>query len=160
MFDDHRRSNWTPYVYRTDDYGASWIRLADEGDVWGYALLIAQDPVDPDLLFLGTEFGLYVSLDGGTQWNKWTHGVPTVGVRDLVVQPREHDLVIGTHGRAAFVLDDISPYVGFNSWAQTAVIGAQFFGITREEVSRELAEVFDTFGYEASEAADYLEAAE
>lgn len=109
VFDDHRRSNWTPYVFRTDDFGRRWTRLAGREDVWGYALSIAQDPVDRDLLFLGTEFGLWVSLDGGERWFKWTHGVPTVGVRDLVVHPREHDLVIGSHGRSAFILDDVSP---------------------------------------------------
>jgi photosystem II stability/assembly factor-like uncharacterized protein len=109
VLDDHRRSNWTPYVFRVDAFGDGWTRLAGEGDVWGYALSIAQDPVDSALLFLGTEFGLWLSLDGGDGWFKWTHGVPTVGVRDLIVHPRDHDLVVGTHGRAAFVLDDISP---------------------------------------------------
>jgi photosystem II stability/assembly factor-like uncharacterized protein len=115
VLDDHRRSNWTPYVYRTDEYGTRWTRIAGEDDVWGYALSIAQDPVDPDLLFLGTEFGLWVSTDGGGDWFKWTHGVPTVGVRDLVVHPRDHDLVIGTHGRAAYILDDISPLRGLDA---------------------------------------------
>jgi photosystem II stability/assembly factor-like uncharacterized protein len=115
VFDNHRRSDWTPYVYRTSDFGQSWMRLAAEDDVWGYALSIAQDPVDPSLLFLGTEFGLYVSTDGGGDWFKWTHGVPTVGVRDLVVQPREHDLVLGTHGRAAYILDDISALRGLTA---------------------------------------------
>jgi hypothetical protein len=114
VLDDHRRSNWTPYVFRTDDFGARWTRIADEDDVWGYALAIAQDPVDPDLLFLGTEFGLWVSTDGGGDWFKWTHGVPTVGVRDLVVHPRDHDLVLGTHGRAAYILDDVSPLRGLD----------------------------------------------
>lgn len=109
VLDNHRRSDWTPYVYRTTDYGKSFKRIAGEGDVEGYALSIAQDPVDPQLLFLGTEFGLWVSRDGGGDWFKWTHGFPTVGVRDLVIHPREHDLVIGTHGRAAYVLDDVSP---------------------------------------------------
>jgi len=114
VLDDHRRSNWTPYVFRTDDYGTRWTRIADEDDVWGYALSITQDPVDPDLLFLGTEFGLWVTTDGGGEWFKWTHGVPTVGVRDLVVHPRDHDLVIGTHGRAAYILDDVSPLRGLD----------------------------------------------
>ncbi|MCK5488653.1 MAG: hypothetical protein KAI98_01620 [Gemmatimonadetes bacterium] len=114
VLDDHRRSNWTPYAFRTDDYGARWTRIAGEDDVWGYALSIAQDPVDPGLLFLGTEFGLWVSTDGGGDWFKWTHGVPTVGVRDLVVHPRDHDLVIGTHGRAAYILDDVSPLRGLD----------------------------------------------
>jgi hypothetical protein len=108
VFDDHRRGNLTPYVYVTRDYGRSWKNLSSE-KLSGYALVVEQDPVDPDLLFLGTEFGLYVSLDGGKDWMRWTHGVPTVSVMDLVVHPREHDLVLGTHGRAAFVLDDIRP---------------------------------------------------
>ena len=115
VFDNHRRSDWTPYAFRTSDFGQSWTRLAGEGDVWGYSLSIAQDPVDPSLLFLGTEFGLYVSTDAGGDWFKWTHGVPTVGVRDLVVQPQQHDLVLGTHGRAAYVLDDITPLRGLTA---------------------------------------------
>ena len=108
VFDDHRRSNWTPYVYKTTDYGRSWRSLATD-DIWGYALVLEQDPVKKDLLFLGTEFGLYVSLDDGARWMKWTHGFPTASAMALVVHPREHDLVIGTHGRAAYILDDITP---------------------------------------------------
>ncbi len=108
VYDDHRRSNWTPYVYRTTNFGRSWTSLATD-DLRGYALAIAQDPVQKDLLFLGTEFGLYVTLDRGRHWFKWTHGFPTVSAMDLVVHPREHDLVIGTHGRAAYVLDDVRP---------------------------------------------------
>lgn len=108
VLDDHRRSNWTPYVYRTTDYGRTWTSLATK-DVQGYALAVEQDPVDPDLLFLGTEFGLWVSTDAGRSWFKWKHGFPTVSVMGLAIQPREHDLVIGTHGRAAYVLDDVRP---------------------------------------------------
>ncbi len=108
VFDDHRRSNWTPYVYRTDDYGKTWRGLATK-DLWGYALVVEQDPVEEDLLFLGTEFGLWVSLDGGEGWMPWRHGVPTVSVMDLIIHPREHDLVIGTHGRSAYILDDVRP---------------------------------------------------
>ncbi len=108
VFDDHRRGNWTPYVYVTRDYGRKWNSLVTD-DIWGYALVIEQDPVKEDLLFLGTEFGLYVTVDGGREWMKWTHGFPTASAMALVVHPREHDLVIGTHGRAAYVLDDIRP---------------------------------------------------
>jgi photosystem II stability/assembly factor-like uncharacterized protein len=108
VFDDHRRSNWTPYVFRASDYGEHWESLVTK-DIRGYALCIEQDPVDADLLFLGTEFGLYVSVDGGVSWMRFKHGVPTVSVMCLAIQPRDHDLLIGTHGRAAFVLDDIRP---------------------------------------------------
>lgn len=108
VFDDHRRSNWTSYVYRTNDYGSTWKSLASK-DLRGYALAIEQDPVKQDLLYLGTEFGLYVTLNGGQRWMKWTHGFPTVSAMDLVVHPRDHDLVIATHGRALYILDDVRP---------------------------------------------------
>ncbi|HSN69667.1 MAG TPA: hypothetical protein VLV48_10495, partial [Thermoanaerobaculia bacterium] len=108
VFDDHRRSNWTPYVFRTTDYGRTWTSLATK-DLRGYALSIEQDPVDPDLLYLGTEFGLWLSLDGGKQWLPFRHGFPTVSAMALTVHPREHDLVVGTHGRAAYVVDDVRP---------------------------------------------------
>ncbi|MEM7481253.1 MAG: hypothetical protein AAF481_08775 [Acidobacteriota bacterium] len=108
VFDDHRRSNWQPYAYRVSGYGATWARL-DTSEVEGYALVIEQDPVAPNLLYLGTEFGLWISLDGGASFFRWRHGVPTVSVMDLVVQPREHDLVLGTHGRSAYILDDVRP---------------------------------------------------
>lgn len=108
VWDDHRRGNWTPYVFQTTDYGRSWRSLATD-EIRGFVHVIEQDPVEPDLLYLGTEFGLYLSLDRGRRWMKWTHGLPTVPVRALVVHPRDHDLAIGTHGRGAFVLDDVRP---------------------------------------------------
>ena len=106
---DYRRFNYTPYVYRTTNYGKSWKRIVDEKDVESYALCIVEDIVEPNLLFLGTDDGLYISINAGESWVKWTAGFPTVPVKDLVIQPREHDLVIGTFGRAAWVLDDIRP---------------------------------------------------
>ena len=81
----------------------------DENDVESYNLSIVEDPIHANLLFLGTDDGLYVSLNAGDSWTKWTAGFPTVSTKDLVIQPREHDLVIGTFGRAAWVLDDIRP---------------------------------------------------
>ena len=107
-FDNHRRSDITPYVYKATEYGRRWQDLSSD-QLEGYALVVEQDLVDPELLFAGTEFGLYVSLNGGGDWFRWTHGVPTCSVMDLVVHPREHDLVLGTHGRSAYVLDDIRP---------------------------------------------------
>ena len=106
---NYRRNDWTPYLYHTTDFGASWTRMVDEDDVWGYCLSFIQDKEQPNLMFLGTEFGLYVSVDAGANWNKWTHGYPTVSTMDMKIQSREADLVIGTFGRSAFVLDDIRP---------------------------------------------------
>ncbi|WP_108803703.1 hypothetical protein [Aquimarina sp. Aq107] len=106
---DYRRFNYTPYAYRTLDYGKTWERIVDDNDVQSYALSIVEDPIEKNLLFLGTDDGLYISLNAGNTWTKWTSGFPTVSVKDLIIQPREHDLVIGTFGRAAWVLDDIRP---------------------------------------------------
>ncbi|MBJ6368711.1 hypothetical protein JF259_11480 [Snuella sp. CAU 1569] len=106
---DYRRFNYTPYVYRTKNYGKTWQRIVDENDVKNYALCIVEDIEEPNLLFLGTDDGLYLSLDAGNKWTKWTEGFPTVSVKDLVIHPREHDLIIGTFGRAAWILDDIRP---------------------------------------------------
>ncbi len=109
VFDNHRRGDWGTYVYRTTNYGKSWDRLA-QNQVDGYVHTIIEDPVQPNLLFLGGEFGLYVSLDHGKSWRKWTHDFPAgVPVRGLVVHPRDYDLVIATYGRAAWIIDDIRP---------------------------------------------------
>ncbi|MFK7847059.1 MAG: hypothetical protein AB8G77_17285 [Rhodothermales bacterium] len=109
VLEDHRRNNWEPYVYHTRDYGKRWERLADSEDVWGYALSLAQDPEEPNLLFLGTEFGLYFSLDAGSSWHAFKNGIPTTSVMDLALHPRDHDLVVGTFGRSVFIVDDIRP---------------------------------------------------
>ncbi|WP_341214921.1 hypothetical protein [uncultured Wocania sp.] len=106
---DYRRFNYTPYAYRTKNYGKTWIRIVDANDVKSYALSIVEDIEEPNLMFLGTDDGLYISLNAGEKWIKWNEGFPTVSVKDLVIHPREHDLIIGTFGRAAWVLDDIRP---------------------------------------------------
>ena len=105
---DYRRFNYTPYAYRTKNYGKTWTRIVDATDVKSHTLSIVEDLKNPNLLFLGTDDGLYVSLNAGEKWTKWTNGFPTVPVKDLVIHPREHDLIIGTFGRAAWVLDDIN----------------------------------------------------
>jgi|TARA_Y100000310_G_scaffold243630_1_gene248148 hypothetical protein len=109
VINNYRRNDWKPYIFKTDNYGKSWKSVADEEEVWGHALSYVQDPIEPNLQFLGTEYGLYVSLDGAKSWSKWTNGYPTVSTMDLKIHPREHDLVIGTFGRAAYILDDIRP---------------------------------------------------
>lgn len=107
-FDDHRRGDWTPYVFVTRDGGRSWTSLAS-APLEGFVRTLVEDPEAPDLLFLGTEFGLYVSANGGGAWQPWTHGLPTVQVSDMLIHPRDHDLVVATHGRGIFILDDLTP---------------------------------------------------
>ncbi len=107
VFDDHRRGNMQSYVYRVENYGQRWRSLATD-ELSGYALSVLQDHEDPNLLFLGTEFGLFVSVDAGKSWAKFTAGVPTVSVMDMAIQERENDLVLGTHGRSVYVIDDYS----------------------------------------------------
>ncbi|MEM7039109.1 MAG: hypothetical protein AAF570_19185, partial [Bacteroidota bacterium] len=109
VVNDYRRNNWAPYLYHSRDYGATWRRIADEKSVDGYALSVVQDPVQENLLFLGTDHGLFFSIDYGANWTKWDKGFPSVPTRDMKIHPREHDLVLGTWGRAAWVLDDITP---------------------------------------------------
>jgi len=110
---DYRRFNYEPYAYRTRNYGKSWERIVGKGDTQSYTLSIVEDPEEENLMFLGTDDGLYISLNAGKSWDKYTHGFPTVSVKDLVIHPREHDLVIGTFGRAAWILDDIRPFRKF-----------------------------------------------
>src|SRR5262249_57716991 len=109
-FDRHTFGDMTPYAYKTTDFGKTWTSLvtADSG-VRGYAHVITEDTVDRNLLFLGTEFGLWISIDGGKQWAQYKgSNFPSVAVRDIVVHARESDLVLATHGRGIWIIDDIS----------------------------------------------------
>lgn len=109
-FDLHTFGDMRPYAYKSTDYGATWSPVVmPDSPVRGYAHVIKEDLVNKDLLFLGTEFGLWVSVDGGKRWAHYKGGdFPTVAVRDLAIHPRDHDLVIGTHGRGIWIIDDIS----------------------------------------------------
>ncbi len=110
-FDRHTFGDMNPWVYETTDYGKTWKRLVSPAQgVRGWAHVIREDLVNPRLLFLGTEFGLWISIDGGSSWAQFKGGgFPNVPVRDLAIQARENDLVIGTHGRGIWIIDDISP---------------------------------------------------
>ena len=110
-FDLHTFGDMRPYAYKSTDFGATWSALiAPDAPVQGYAHVVKEDLVNPDLLFLGTEFGLWVSVNGGRQWAHYKGGdLPAVAVRDLAIHPRDHDLVIGTHGRGIWIIDDITP---------------------------------------------------
>lgn len=106
-FDGHRTGDKQPYLFRTRDGGKTWSNLIT-ASVEGYALSVRQDLVQPGLLFLGTEFGLFVSLNDGADWDRFENNVPRVGVRDMVIHPRDHALVLATHGRGIIIIDDIS----------------------------------------------------
>ena len=109
--DQHMKGNMLPYVQKTTDYGQTWSILpVQQSGVRGWAHVIKEDPVNPNLLFLGTEFGLWISIDGGQHWAQYKgSGFPDVAVHDFVVTPRENDLVIATHGRGMWIIDDMSP---------------------------------------------------
>lgn len=153
VFDDHRRNNWEPYIYRTRDYGKSWTRLVDGNDVWGYALSFEQDPVAPGLYFAGTEFGLYVSFDEGQNWNKWDH-LPTMPIQDMVIHPREHDLAIGTFGRSFWILDDIRPLRALALKGAAAVLNAKVEAFPAPVAY--LANVGESIGYRYGKIGDAL----
>jgi photosystem II stability/assembly factor-like uncharacterized protein len=106
--DGHMTGDMKPYVFRTTDFGKTWQNLATS-DVTGYAHVVKEDLVNRDLLFAGTEFGLFISLDGGKAWAHYTSGLPNAAVRDIAIHPRDHDVVLATHGRALYVIDDITP---------------------------------------------------
>ncbi len=108
--DRHMYGDMKPYVYKTADFGKSWAQLPTEASgVRGYAHVIKEDLVNPNLLFLGTEFGLWISVDGGQRWAQYKgSNFPAVAVRDLVVHPRTSDLVLATHGRGIWIIDDVS----------------------------------------------------
>ncbi len=107
-FTGHRHGDKKPYVYKTEDFGQSWKALATE-DIKGHCHVTIQDPVNPDLLFLGTEMGLFVSFDDGGQWVHFRGNLPMTSVRDMTIQSREQDLVLATHGRGIYIIDDITP---------------------------------------------------
>lgn len=106
-FDGHRSDVFQPYVYVTRDRGKSWSPVIGDLPSDGPVKVIREDLENPNLLFAGTEFGCFVSLDGGRKWMRLREGLPTVAVDDILIHPRERDLIIGTHGRSIYVLDGI-----------------------------------------------------
>ncbi len=108
-FDNHKRGDYKPYVYRSDNRGKSWKSITGNLPERGSVHTIVEDHVDPSLLFVGTEFGVFFTQDGGETWHAFKNGLPTIAVRDLAIQRRENDLVIGTFGRGIYIVDDYSP---------------------------------------------------
>ena len=111
--DGHRNDDLRPHVYVTRDYGESWEDISSNLPEYGNVNTVRQDPVNPRLLYAGTEFGFFVSLDEGGSWERFMTGLPVVRVDDVVVHPRDGDLVLATHGRSVMVADDITPLQQF-----------------------------------------------
>lgn len=107
-FNDHKRGNFKPYVYKSTDKGQTWTSITSNLPDRGHSFAIAEDHVDPNLLFVGTEFAAFFSNNGGKSWKQLKAGLPVAAVRDIAIQQRENDLVLGTFGRGFYVLDDYS----------------------------------------------------
>jgi photosystem II stability/assembly factor-like uncharacterized protein len=107
--DGHRFDDLKPYLFVTRDYGATWASIVSNLPTTGTLNVIREDPKNKDLLYAGTEFGLFVSVDAGREWKQFMSGMPTVRIDDILVHPRDNDLIVGTHGRGIYVLDDITP---------------------------------------------------
>lgn len=108
-FDNHKNADFKPYLSKTTDAGRTWTAIQGDLPANGPVLAIAEDHVNPRLLFAGTEFGLYFTIDGGQKWIRLKGGMPTIAVRDLAIQRQMNDLVVGTFGRGIYVLDDYTP---------------------------------------------------
>ena len=118
-YDAHRTDDQKPYVFKTTDFGETWVSVGGnlpEGNV----NVIREDPKNRDLLYLGTEYAFFVSLDGGREWKRFMNGLPTVRIDDILVHPRDNDLIVGTHGRSIYIMDDISALQQMPSTAATA----------------------------------------
>jgi len=124
--DHHRSDDYRPYVFRTTDFGRTWTSLADGLPADDYVKVVRQDPRNPEVLYAGMEHGIYASMDGGQTWTSIANNLPPVSVRDIRVHPREGDLVIGTHGRGAWVLDDARP---LQDWAEAAAADMHLFPV-------------------------------
>ena len=111
--DAHRNGDMNPYVYYTGDLGKTWNSLATK-EISGYCHVIKQDPVNPDIIYLGTETGLFISFDHGKLWVRFKNKVPRTGIYDMAFQDKQNDLVLATHGRGIIIIDDLTPLRHFN----------------------------------------------
>lgn len=107
--DHHRMDDFRLYAFMTTDYGRTWTGITEGLPQDDYVKVVRQDPINPNLLYAGMEHGIYASWDKGRSWAKINNNLPNVSVRDLRIQPRDRDLIVGTHGRGAWILDDIRP---------------------------------------------------
>jgi photosystem II stability/assembly factor-like uncharacterized protein len=107
--DNHRNDDWKPYIFKTSDYGKTWTNVTGNLPSKGQVNVIREDLENPNLLFAGTEYGLYATLDGGKTWEPFQNGMPFVRVDDLLIHPRDRDLIVATHARSIWIMDDITP---------------------------------------------------
>ncbi|WP_282080266.1 hypothetical protein [Aquimarina algiphila] len=108
VFDGHASGDMTTYVYKTSDFGKTWKSIVTD-EIIGFARNIQEDYVNEDLLYLGTEFGLFITINGGKNWSRFTNNMPATAVHFIDLQKKTNDLVLGTHGRGVIIIDDISP---------------------------------------------------
>ncbi|NPV83267.1 MAG: hypothetical protein HPY46_06780 [Candidatus Aminicenantes bacterium] len=153
-FDNHRSDDYSPYIYKTTDFGKTWKSLRSNLPDFGWVHVVREHPENRNLLFVGTEFGIYVSYNSGLSWIK-IHGsnLPTVAVHDIAIHPRENDLIIGTHGRGIWILDDICYLSQFSQEAYNSDFylfkprpAYLFFNSSRGDI-------YSTFGFRGSNPA-------
>jgi hypothetical protein len=106
--DNHRNDDWKPYLFKTTDYGLTWTNVAGNLPAKGNINALREDMENPNLLWVGTEFGLYVTMNQGEEWKKFMTGLPNVRIDDILIHPRDRDLIVASHGRSIWICDDIS----------------------------------------------------
>jgi photosystem II stability/assembly factor-like uncharacterized protein len=114
VFDGHTKNDYSAYVYKTTDFGKTWNSITTK-EISTFARNIQEDYKNPNLLFLGTELGLYITLDGGISWSKFENNVPSAAIHYMEMHPKTNDLIIATHGRGIIILDDVTPLQALNS---------------------------------------------
>ena len=145
VFDGHTSGDMKSYAFKTTDLGKTWTNIIPNDDVTGFARNIQEDYVNKDLLFLGTELGLYITINGGNKWSKFTKNVPPVAIHYIELQSNTNDLVMGTHGRGVIIIDDISPLREIN---ETNLSNKLYFFERDEFEIQEFGGFADNFGRE------------
>jgi hypothetical protein len=147
-FNNYQRGDFKPYVYKSSDRGRTWTSIASNLPQRSGAWSIVQDHVNGDLLFAGMEFGVWFTVDGGAKWTQLKGGIPTTQARDLQIQRRENDLVVGTFGRGAYILDDYSALRGVT--AQALLDDARLFPLRDAYSFSELSQYAAAWGNEST----------